>query len=147
MTADLWQRACERLAEELPEHQFNTWIRPLPPAVLQDDVASVRVPNRFKLDWIRSQYARRIESVLSELAERPVRLELSLAAREPAQRPPAMALLRSTSPNATHALAALAQVDDTRPPDEPARERGMPSLQAPAGSRHKLNTALTFETL
>ena len=86
MTPDLWQRACERLAEQLPEQQFNTWIRPLPPAVLQHDtgepaVLSVRVPNRFKLDWIRTQYAGLIESVLSELATEPVRLELSLAAR------------------------------------------------------------------
>jgi chromosomal replication initiator protein len=31
-------------------------------------VVSVRVPNRFKLDWIRSQYAGRIETVLTELA-------------------------------------------------------------------------------
>lgn len=30
--ASLWQRSCERLATELPEQQFNTWIRPLPPA-------------------------------------------------------------------------------------------------------------------
>ena len=29
MSADLWQRGCERLASELPEQQFNTWIRPL----------------------------------------------------------------------------------------------------------------------
>ena len=32
MTPDLWQLACDRLAEQLPEHQFNTLIRPLPPS-------------------------------------------------------------------------------------------------------------------
>ena len=31
----------------------------------------MRVPNRFKLDWIRSQYARRIEAILTELGEYP----------------------------------------------------------------------------
>ena len=87
MSLDLWSRGCERLAAELPEQQYNTWIRPLPPAEVQDlgdagSVAALRVPNRFKLDWIRSQYAVRIESVLSELAGKPVRLELSLAPRE-----------------------------------------------------------------
>ena len=60
MTNDLWQRSCERLAAELPEQQYNTWIRPLPPAELLEDgedgaVACLQVPNRFKLDWIRSQ--------------------------------------------------------------------------------------------
>ena len=89
MSVDLWQRGCERLATELPEHQFNTWIRPLPLPEVHETrdsdgtVVSVRVPNRFKLDWIRAQYAGRIESVLTELAGKPVRLELTLAPRGP----------------------------------------------------------------
>ncbi len=87
----LWQRVCERLATELPEQQFNTWIRPLPAAEVihlqegngEDAVlVSLRVPNRFKLDWIRSQYAGRIEMILGELAGKTARLELSLAPRE-----------------------------------------------------------------
>ena len=92
MSADLWQRGCERLAAELPEQQFNTWIRPLPAALVTDEgsdraVASLRVPNRFKLDWIRNQYATRIEAVLSELHGKPVRLDLSLAPRDTPMRP------------------------------------------------------------
>src|SRR5258706_14504532 len=82
MSADLWQRGCERLAAELPEQQFNTWIRPLPAADVADGVVTLRVPNRFKLDWIRNQYAGRIEALLTELAGRPVRLEIALAPRE-----------------------------------------------------------------
>ena len=87
MTPDLWQRGCERLASKLPEQQFNIWIRPLPPALVEgqgDDATrvSLRVSNRFKLDWIRSQYAGRIESVLSDLAGHPVSLDLQLAPRE-----------------------------------------------------------------
>ena len=85
MSLDLWQRGCERLAAELPEQQFNTWIRPLAASVSETPVAEgspqtlqVRVPNRFKLDWIRAQYAGRLEAVLAELAGVPVRLELSV---------------------------------------------------------------------
>jgi len=150
MTPDLWQRACERLAERLPEQQFNTWIRPLPPAVLQHDagepaVLSVRVPNRFKLDWIRTQYAGLIESVLGELATEPVRLELSLAARELPARAPALISGQHPANGAAHALAALAL------PDAPGqaidlRERSQ-SVPPPSASRHKLNSALTFDTL
>ncbi|MBP6674466.1 MAG: hypothetical protein KA185_04265, partial [Vitreoscilla sp.] len=86
MSQDLWQLGCDRLAIELPEQQYNTWIRPLPAADISDDgdgvVASLRVPNRFKLDWIRSQYGTRIEALLGEIAGKPVRLALSLAPRE-----------------------------------------------------------------
>ena len=65
MSADLWSRGCARLAAELPEQQFNTWIRPLPVADITEQrdgsaVVTVRVQNRFKLDWIRNQYAGRI---------------------------------------------------------------------------------------
>ena len=89
MSADLWQRGCDRLAAELPEQQFNTWIRPLPAADIAEHgeagaVATLRVPNRFKLDWIRNQYAARIETVLSELAGKPVRLDIVLAPRDAA---------------------------------------------------------------
>ncbi|HEV6967996.1 MAG TPA: DnaA N-terminal domain-containing protein, partial [Roseateles sp.] len=81
--SDLWRRGCERLATELPEQQFNTWIRPLPPATVAGEgasalVATLKVPNHFKRDWIRRQYAARIEAILTELAGRPTRLELSL---------------------------------------------------------------------
>jgi chromosomal replication initiator protein len=138
MTADLWQRGCERLAAELPEQQFNTWIRPLPPADVTDRgadgaVASLRVPNRFKLDWIRSQYATRIEGVLSDLAGKPVRLELALAPRDGAGRSMPAA---NDAPVHPAAPGAAAQA-----PSAVVR------TQAPALAPHRLNSGLTFDTL
>ncbi|MBN8508557.1 MAG: chromosomal replication initiator protein DnaA [Burkholderiales bacterium] len=143
MFADLWQRACERLAAQLPEQQFNTWIRTLAPAefgangVEAGTVASLRVPNRFKLDWIRSQYAGMIEQVLSDLAEHPVRLELALAPRDPAQRVAAAAPLRRDQGAAVSQIAL------------PPGDAGTADIPAPvpAATRHKLNPALTFDTL
>jgi chromosomal replication initiator protein len=146
MIPDLWQRACERLAAELPEHQYNTWIRPLPPAVFSHEpgeaaVVCVRVPNRFKLDWIRTQYAGLIESVLGELADEPVRLELSLAPREAAAARTA-SLERRGINGSSHVSAVL--------PSVVAEHRGaarpLPGVP-PAESRHRLNSALTFDTL
>ena len=156
MTTDLWQRACERLAEQLPEQQYNTWIRPLPAAVLHHDavdaaVLSVRVPNRFKLDWIRTQYAGLIESVLADLSTEPVRLELSLAGREVPPRSvnpqapagPLAAELRSSAALPTAVNTGVA----AREAALVARAATSASINAPASSRHKLNAALTFDTL
>lgn len=144
MSADLWQRGCERLATELPEQQFNTWIRPLPPADVVDHgsggaVASLRVPNRFKLDWIRSQYAGRIETVLSELAGKTVKLELTLAQREVPRAPAASASVVSLPSRPMPAASALGSVGSA----EPAANTPAPA----AAPRHRLNTALTFDTL
>jgi chromosomal replication initiator protein len=84
MSIDLWQLGCDRLATELPEQQYNTWIRPLSNATVADEgtesaVVTLQVPNRFKLDWIRTQYGARIEAVLSDLAGKPVRLDMTLS--------------------------------------------------------------------
>jgi chromosomal replication initiator protein len=140
MSADLWQRGRERLANELPEQQFNTWIRPLPEALVTDQGAeaalvSVRVPNRFKLDWIRNQYAGRIEAVLSELAGKPVRLELTLAPRDappPAARPP----------QANGAVGIADALAEAR-----SAPRAANDATAAQPSRHRLNPALSFDTL
>jgi chromosomal replication initiator protein len=138
MSEDLWQRGCAQLAAELPEQQFNTWIRPLPPAEVRQagdaigpTVVSLRVPNRFKLDWIRSQYAARIERVLSGLAGRPVRLDLQLVPRDVL---PNMAL----APAATFAVNG----NTAHPPITVAPR--LPLLTLP---QHRLNPALTFDTL
>jgi chromosomal replication initiator protein len=176
MSLDLWQRGCERLATELPEQQFATWIRPLPPADITDvgeagAVASLRVPNRFKLDWIRSQYSARIETVLSDLAGKPVRLELSLAPREPmpggfghAGRAAVGATFVTRSAQPVHAGRLLAGAvlpqrelalagGDHEAPEAPAPVRpAAPAVNPgatlpPAANRHRLNTALTFDNL
>jgi chromosomal replication initiator protein len=57
----LWQTCVDQLAQELPEQQFNTWIKPLVANVAEDfSKVVIFVGNRFKLDWIRAQYANRI---------------------------------------------------------------------------------------
>jgi chromosomal replication initiator protein len=150
MSVDLWQRGCERLAAELPEQQFNTWIRPLPPADVAAEgdagVVSLRVPNRFKLDWIRSQYAGRIEGVLSELAGKPIRLELSLAPRDSAAaRPPQAAPMRAGPSNGSAPAAAWLR-HGALPNGAAAAEPYGSSLSA-VGGTHRLNPALTFDTL
>jgi chromosomal replication initiator protein len=139
MRADLWQRGCERLAAELPDQQFNTWIRPLPDAEVADlgdagATVTIRVPNRFKLDWIRTQYAGRIETALTELAGKPVRLDITLAARDLPSKPP------TPSPQGGREEASA-----------PVHRNGhaaSPTLaSATLPSRSRLNPALSFDTL
>ncbi len=165
MSADLWQRGCERLAAELPEQQFNTWIRPLPCAEVAEQVdgsavVTVRVPNRFKLDWIRNQYGGRIETVLSELAGKPVKLDITLAARDAAgfaitgvleQSNGAAAHGRAAHEDGSSRLPARA-VGGANLSPRANGERAATLVAAPMAtttlpSRSRLNAALTFDTL
>jgi chromosomal replication initiator protein len=79
----LWQSCIEILAQELPEQQFNTWIKPLQVRVSEDfSKLTIVVLNRFKLDWIRAQYAGRISALLNQLYGQPVHIDFTLAVKE-----------------------------------------------------------------
>ena len=176
MNQEFWPRCCERLAAQLPEQQYSTWIRALTaPEVSAEDaqgeagglVATLPVPNRFKLDWIRSQYGRQIEAVMTEVAEQPVRLSLVLSGASVAtaqtQGQSSSAMLRRPTPvQAANALAlagrdvmqAPSGASDTTPAGTPNRQAlhhttsSFPSGAAtPMPATHRLNTALTFDTL
>ena len=54
-----WNRCVRDLQAELPERQFNTWIRPLQ-AVEDGKVLKLLAPNRFVVDWLREHYIARI---------------------------------------------------------------------------------------
>jgi chromosomal replication initiator protein len=124
----LWQNCIDQLAQELPEQQFNTWIKPLH-AQVQDDFSRVTifVANRFKLDWIRAQYSSRISSMLEKLYGQVVQVELAITPREIVARP-------------QFAAAATESVVI-----EEAVEMGEDRALVPP--KNRLNSMLTFETL
>ncbi len=124
----LWQACMDQLAQELPEQQFNTWIKPLAAQVSEDfSKVTLFVGNRFKLDWVRAQYAGRIASMLEKIYGQPVPLELALALREPVNR---------SFSSATNSDASRA-AEPTEIAEDPAAN----------GFKNRLNTALTFDTL
>ena len=124
----LWQACIDQLAQELPEQQFNTWIKPLAAQVADDfSKVTVFVANRFKLDWVRAQYSGRIAAMLEKISGQKVQLELALALREPAAR--------------TYITAANSDVGPITEPAEMADD-----LQ-PQAFKNRLNTALTFDNL
>jgi chromosomal replication initiator protein len=145
--ATLWPTCLTRLAAEIPEQQFNTWIRPLPPAEVSHHgpaslIVTLRVPNRFKLDWIRARYAARLEQLLADIAEQPVTLTLALATRTEAS-----AGQQAASDAAVHADQLSLALPSTEPAvaaPAPAAARGGPAAVA---ARGRLNPQLTFSTL
>ena len=127
---DLWQACLDVLAQDIPEQQFNTWIRPLM-AQVSDDASQVTilVANRFKMDWVRTQYVNRISETLSNLADHPVSVELALANREGAAKSTPRTPV--VNDNLLSELPDVALV--------PAANSG--------GPKSRLNPALTFSAL
>ena len=61
----LWNQCIRVLQAELPEQQFNTWIRPLQ-AVDDGAVLRLLAPNRFVIDWLQQHYMERILQVVDD---------------------------------------------------------------------------------
>ena len=59
----VWNRCIRDLKAELPEQQFNTWIRPLQ-AIEDGPVLKLLAPNRFVVDWLNQHYLGRIEELI-----------------------------------------------------------------------------------
>ena len=124
----LWQACLDELSGELPEQQFNTWIKPLVAQVSDDqNKLTLFVANRFKMDWIRAQYAQKLSQILERLQGQPVQIELALTPRE--------SPVRSARPAPTALSSSSPEVLD------------MPEEAPSQAFRSRLNPALTFDTL
>ena len=133
----LWPACLDVLAQELPQQQFNTWIRPLTARVAADQSKlTLFVGNRFKLDWIRAQYGARIAGILESLHGQRVNVELALAPRATPVKP------------TLSELPSPAEAAPTAPPAEPMAAPAPDEEASASGAfRSRLNGALTFDTL
>ena len=68
MAASLWHRCVTQLQNELPEQQFDTWIRPLQ-AVEENNVLKLLAPTRYVVDWVKANFYQRISDVVDATAE------------------------------------------------------------------------------
>ena len=164
MSLQLWQKSLETLRHELPEQQFNTWVRPLTYDESSDADFRLLAPNRFVRDWVNDKFVPRIQEVVERLAglDAP-RVEIGIAGaaapmdRAQRSRPapvrlkptaPAMtgAIIDSTPPTATPVTGELLDFDDDSATD--LSDVGDRAVQVEGGLRHNttLNPSFTFES-
>ena len=67
MSQAIWQKCLACLQDELPSHQFNTWIRPLK-VNEEGRMIQLLAPNRFVQDWVRDKYFSRIRELVADYA-------------------------------------------------------------------------------
>ena len=124
MEASLWNRCLQTLAAELPDRDFNTWVRPLQ-AVESADGLRLLAPNRFVVDWISTHLLRRIEDwVQVQQPERPPQVSISVGEKP-------------------EAIAAAAPAGDEPAARDPVRSPRRPGVEIVGG---RLNPDSTFDT-
>ncbi|AOY92218.1 chromosomal replication initiation protein DnaA [Cupriavidus sp. USMAA2-4] len=133
---DFWQAAAAQLERELTPQQFKTWIKPLAPVAFDEEAHTLRIaaPNRFKLDWVKSQFASRITALACEYWEADVSVHFVL---DPTASGRAAAYAQANGLAGTHLVPPAGVPGGGYPgaaPVQPGQmQAGMPGGQYPAG--------------
>ena len=87
MEASLWARCVCALEAELPEQQFNTWVRPLQ-ALEGAGALKLLAPNRFVVEWINERLLPRIGELLRDKSTGDVPIvTVEVGSRSPVSEP------------------------------------------------------------
>ncbi|MCM8594651.1 chromosomal replication initiator protein DnaA [Accumulibacter sp.] len=134
MTSDFWSSCLSQFEEELPQQQFNTWIRPLRLEGEDDPSSGLRLlaPNGFILKWVKERYLARIEALGEQFFARPVSITLALAERP--------GTLHGTPTRAADSSAAKFPAADVEAARPTTRDRA-------AYEKTRLLPSFTFENL
>ncbi|HEV3430306.1 MAG TPA: DnaA N-terminal domain-containing protein, partial [Paraburkholderia sp.] len=77
---EFWQHCSALLERELTPQQYVTWIKPLAPVAFDAAANTLQIaaPNRFKLDWVKSQFSGRITDMARDFWQSPVDVQFVL---------------------------------------------------------------------
>lgn len=134
---NFWQTCSAQLEQELTPQQFSAWIKPLAPLDYEDGRLRIAAPNRFKLDWVKTQFASRITALAGQYWEAPIEVLFVLDPRLNVPRKPAAAMVAAEGPSDE----AYGNAGHTGMPiDLPVAE------PAPRRDQSRINAALTFDS-
>jgi chromosomal replication initiator protein len=136
---DRWLACVARLENEIPAQQFKPWIKPLVFLGYDeaDQLLRLGVPNSFKLNWVKSQFESRIESIARETIAPELRVSFEVHR--------AAAANEVMHPEAPRQLSADPETAIARPEllDGVANE---PFQLAAPDAQTRLRPELTFDT-
>jgi chromosomal replication initiator protein len=138
---NVWAVCLEKLCLDIPENQVTTWLRPVQ---LEFDstgqTLTLWVANRFKLDWIRSQYFKKILHTVQLVLARPVDILLAMRLQTDTNK---TKVLPATGGSSSTASAGLAEGDISVYAQNDAKTAAS-DLEI---NRNKLNRSLVFDNL
>ena len=154
----VWSQCQSQLQNELPEQQYNTWIRPLKLKYFDadnerfndpsnDDVIELLAPNRFVEDWVKSKFLNRIEELFHQLSGNGVVLGISASPANAPQYKQQSEFVSSPSNSETSSTDTPSIIQtpsnlDAAPVEAPAIIRSA----AETSLRTNLNNEFTFDS-
>ncbi|WP_020654422.1 chromosomal replication initiator protein DnaA [Massilia niastensis] len=134
---NFWQTCSAQLELELTPQQYSAWIKPLVALDYEDGKLRIAAPNRFKLDWVKTQFATRITELAAQYWEAPVEVQFVLDPKNnPAKKP--------AGPAAT--VAPAAGNGGGMRPAAPVGQENLNIANSPKREQSRINTELTFDS-
>ena len=139
---NFWQTCSAKLEQELTPQQYSAWIKPLAPLDFEDGCLRIAAPNRFKLDWVKTQFASRITALAAQYWEQPIDVQFVLDPRTNSVRKPAATSAPAVSP----ALSIAGNGHDLSGMPDPIERVDIVIEETKKRDQSKINPALTFES-
>jgi len=135
---NFWQTCSAQLELELTPQQYSAWIKSLVVLDYEDGKLRIAAPNRFKLDWVKTQFATRITELACQYWEAPVEVQFVLDPKNnPAKKP---------AGPATTASSATTNFDAPRQPESAPSQGNVNIANSPKREQSRINTDLTFDS-
>ncbi|HEV7813875.1 MAG TPA: chromosomal replication initiator protein DnaA [Janthinobacterium sp.] len=139
---NFWQTCSAQLELELTPQQYSAWIKPLIALDYEEGKLRIAAPNRFKLDWVKTQFASRITALAAQYYETPTDVQFVLDPRLSAPKKVATVTPapddNGGAPNGRGVSAASAEPV----PSVPEFNLG----NSPRREQSRINTDLTFDS-
>ncbi|UVW28575.1 chromosomal replication initiator protein DnaA [Massilia sp. H6] len=137
---NFWQSCSTQLELELTPQQYSAWIKSLVVIDYEDGKLRIGAPNRFKLDWVKTQFAKRITELACQYWEAPVEVQFVL---DPKTNPPR----KPVAPGSSEVPANTpAQGGMVRSIDQPSSQGNLNIANSPKREQSRINTDLTFDS-
>lgn len=144
---NFWQTASAQLELELTPQQFSAWIKPLVALDYEDGKLRIAAPNRFKLDWVKTQFATRITELAAQYWEAPVEVQFVLDPKNhPARNPVGAGASGNTATVDFNAPRPAPGADNPSPTASPSPTQNLNIANSPKREQSRINTELTFES-
>ena len=144
----VWSQCQSQLQNELPEQQYNTWIRPLTlnkhndsySATSNSDVVRILAPNRFVEDWVKNKFLTRMQELFYQLSGNEVVLDISASPVQQAQ------YQTHTEDNTINTALGSDTSDHSEAPAAPSSQIIIPRSAAESSLKTNLNEDFTFDS-
>ena len=121
MIDEFWSHCVEALGKEVPSQQMQLWINPLTIVDFNEDNAKLTMaaPNRFKLDWVLSNFGGRFNELASEFFGCDIQIEWQVAPKQasavsPPKSPPKSPAISQPNQSAPLSTAAATRVEQAK---------------------------------